>query len=122
MTNENNVTYDTPIKPSPSNDDKNIATIIHLSGMLFSFVPSLVVWLLKKDDNTYIAVEAKEALNFQLSVVIAQLIAAVLVWVLIGFLLMPIIWLANIALCIIAAIKTSKGETYRYPFSLRLIN
>lgn len=122
MTNENNVTYDTPIKPSPSNDDKNIATIIHLSGMLFSFVPSLVVWLLKKDDNTYIAVEAKEALNFQLSVVIAQLIAAVLVWVLIGFLLMPIIWLANIALCIIAAIKTSKGETYRYPLSLRLIN
>jgi hypothetical protein len=122
MSSENTVTYDTPSKPSPSNDDKNIATITHLSGMLFSFVPSLVVWLLKKDDNAYIAAEAKEALNFQLSVVIAQLIAAVLVWVLIGFLLMPIIWLANIALCIIAAIHTSKGETYRYPFSLRLIN
>lgn len=122
MSSENTVTYDTPSKPSPSNDDKNIATITHLSGMLFSFVPSLVVWLLKKDDNAYIAAEAKEALNFQLSVVIAQLVAAVLVWVLIGFLLMPIIWLANIALCIIAAINTSKGETYRYPFSLRLIN
>jgi len=122
MSSENTVTYETPGRPSPSNDDKNIATITHLSGMLFSFVPSLAVWLLKKDDNAYIAAEAKEALNFQLSVVIAQLIAAVLVWVLIGFLLMPIIWLANIALCIIAAINTSKGETYRYPFSLRLIN
>jgi uncharacterized Tic20 family protein len=122
MSSENTVTYDAPSKPSPSNDDKNIATITHLSGMLFSFVPSLVVWLLKKDDNAYIAAEAKEALNFQVSVVIAQLVAAVLVWVLIGFLLMPIIWLANIALCIIAAINTSKGETYLYPFSLRLIN
>jgi len=122
MSSENTVTYDTPGKPSPSNDDKNIASITHLSGMLFSFVPSLVVWLLKKDDNSYIAAAAKEALNFQLSVVIAQLIAAVLMWVLIGFLLMLIIWLANIALCIIAAINTSKGQTYRYPFSLRLIN
>ena len=122
MSSEKTVTYDTPSKPSPSNDDKNIATIIHLSGMLFSFVPALVVWLLKKDDNAYIAAEAKEALNFQVSIVIAQLVAAVLVWVLVGFLLMPIIWLANIAFCIIAAINSSKGETYRYPFSLRLIN
>jgi uncharacterized Tic20 family protein len=122
MSTDSTVTYDTPNDPEPSNDDKNIATITHLSGMLFAFIPSLVVWLLKKDDNAYIAAQAKEALNFQVTIVIAQLVAAVLIWVLIGFLLMPLIWLANIVLCIIAAINTSKGETYRYPFSLRLIN
>ncbi len=107
---------------TPSNDDKNIATITHLGGTVFSFIPALIVWILKKNDNEYIASQAKEALNFQITVLIAQFIAGVLALILIGFVFMGIIWLANIVLCIIAAISTSKGETYRYPFTLRLIN
>jgi len=106
----------------PSNDDKNIATITHLGGIVFSFFPAFIVWVLKKDDNEYIASQAKEALNFQISVLLAQFIAGILALILIGFLFMFIIWLLNIVLCIIAAISTSKGETYRYPFTLRLIN
>lgn len=106
----------------PSNDDKNIATITHLGGILFSALPAFIVWLLKKDDNEYIATQAREALNFQITVLLAQFIAGILVWLLIGFVLIPIIWLLNIVLCIIAAISTSKGETYRYPCTLRLIN
>lgn len=113
MTNENT---------SPSNDDKNIATITHLGGTVFSFVPALIVWILKKDDSEYIADQAKEALNFQITVLLAYFVAWILVWILIGFAFLGIIWLANIVLCIVAAISTSKGETYRYPFTLRLIN
>lgn len=108
--------------PAPSNDDKNIATITHLGGTIFSFIPALIVWVLKKDDSEYIAAQAKEALNFQITVLLAQFIAGLLAIILIGFLFMAIIWLANIVLCVIAAISTSKGEAYRYPFSLRLIN
>lgn len=111
-----------PNNTEPSNDDKNIATITHLGGTVFSFIPALIVWVLKKDDNEYIATQAREALNFQITVLIAQFIAGVLALILIGFVFMGIIWLANIVLCIIAAISTSKGETYRYPFTLRLIN
>ena len=107
---------------NPSGDDKNIATITHLAGIVFSFAPALIVWLLKKDDSEYIASQAKEALNFQITMLIAQFIAGILVWILIGFMLLPIIWLLNIVLCIIAAISTSKGENYRYPICLRLIN
>ena len=106
----------------PNNDDKNIATITHLGGILFSFVPALIVWLLKKDDNEYIAAQAKEALNFQITVLLAQFVAGVLIFILVGFLLLAIIWVINVVLCIIAAISTSKGESYRYPFTLRLIN
>ncbi|MFZ3088295.1 MAG: DUF4870 domain-containing protein [Methylotenera sp.] len=106
----------------PSNDDKNIATITHLGGILFSFVPALIVWLLKKDDSEYIAAQAKEALNFQITVLLAQFVAGVLIFILVGFLLLAIIWVFNVVLCIIAAISTSKGENYRYPFTLRLIN
>jgi len=106
----------------PSSDDKNIATITHLGGTVFSFVPGLLVWILKKDDSAYLVDQAKEALNFQISVLIAYFISGILVWLLIGFLLIPLIWLLNVVFCIIAAISSSKGETYRYPFCLRLIN
>ncbi|EUJ09458.1 hypothetical protein Meth11DRAFT_0252 [Methylophilaceae bacterium 11] len=106
----------------PNNDDKNIATITHLGGTVFSFIPGLLVWALKKDDNAFIADQAKEALNFQITVLIAQFVAGILAIILIGFVLMGIIWLLNIVFCIVAAISSSKGETYRYPFCLRLMN
>ena len=107
---------------NPSNDDKNIATVTHLGGTVFSFIPGLLVWILKKDDSAYIADQAKEALNFQITVLIASFIASILIWLIIGLALLPIIWLVNIVFCIIAAIASSKGETYRYPLCLRLIN
>ncbi len=107
----------------PNNDDKNIATITHLGGTVFSFVPALIVWLLKKDDSQFIADQAKEALNFQITVAIAMFVCTtVLSWILVGLAFIPIIWVANIIFCIIAAVATSKGETYRYPLCLRLIN
>ena len=105
-----------------SSDDRNIATVTHLGGTVFSFIQGLLVWILKKDDSAYVADQAKEALNFQITVLIAQFIAGILAVILIGFLFMGIIWLLNVVFCIIAAISTSKGETYRYPFCLRLIN
>jgi uncharacterized protein len=107
---------------APSNDDKNIATVTHLAGTVFSFIPGLVVWVLKKDDSAYLADQSKEALNFQITVLMAAFVAKLLMWVLIGFAIFPLIILANIVFCIIAAISTSKGETYHYPICLRLIN
>jgi uncharacterized Tic20 family protein len=106
----------------PNSNDKNIVTITHLGGILFSFIPSLVVWLLKKDDSEYIAAQAKEALNFQITLLLAQFVAYVLIFILVGFLLLGLIWIFNIVFCIIAAISSSKGEYYRYPLTLRLIN
>ncbi len=107
---------------NPSNDDKNIATVTHLGGTVFSLIPALIVWILKKDDSAYISDQAKEALNFQITVLIAQFIAGILAIILIGFIFMGIIWILNVVFCIIGAIASSKGEAYRYPLCLRLIN
>lgn len=107
---------------TPDNNEKNIATITHLGGILFSFIPALIVFLLKKDDSPYIAAHAREALNFQITLLIGQMLAYVLVFVLVGFLLLGVIWLINVIFCIVAAIASSKGEPYRYPLTLRLIN
>ena len=105
-----------------SADDKNIVVLTHLGGILFSFLPGLIVWLLKKDDNAYIGENAREALNFQITLMIAYFISWILAFILIGFALIMLLWLANIILSIMAAVATSKGESYRYPFALRLIN
>jgi uncharacterized protein len=105
-----------------SSDDKNIAVLTHLGGIFFGFIPALIVWLLKKDDSAFIGEQAREALNFQITVLIGYVVAWVLAFVLIGFLLLPAIYVANLVLCIIAAVNVSKGEEYRYPFALRLIS
>jgi uncharacterized Tic20 family protein len=106
---------------APAND-KNIAVITHITGIFFSIFPGLIVWLLKKDESPYLGEQAREALNFQITLLIAYVVSGILVVILVGFLLIWLVWVANIIFSIIAAIAASKGENYRYPFSLRLIN
>lgn len=65
--------------------------------------------------------QAKEALNFQITITIAMLICIVLTIVIIGGILAPIVGILNLVFCIIAAVKANNGEAYRYPFALRLI-
>lgn len=122
MSDHNSIEPSTSVITTPSNDDRNLATITHLGGTVFSVFPALIVWILKKDDSAYVGEQAKEALNFQITVLMAQFIAGILMFILIGFIMVPIIWLANIILCIVAAIATSKGGTYRYPLTVRLIS
>lgn len=105
-----------------SADEKNIAVLTHLAGTVFSIFPSLIVWLLKRDDSAYIGDQARDALNFQITVLIAYAVSSVLMVILVGFVLMGLVWLGNILFSIVAAIAASKGEYYRYPFTLRLLN
>ncbi len=105
-----------------SADDKNLAVIAHLGGTMFSIFPSLLIWLTSRRSNIFVSEQAREALNFQITLIILYFIAYVLTFVLIGFVLIGILWFANIVLCIFGAISSSKAETYRYPLTLRLIN
>src|SRR5689334_4666129 len=103
-------------------NDKNIAVLTHIGGIFFGFIPSLIVWLLKKEENPFLGEQAREALNFQITVLIGYVIAWALAFLLIGFILFPLLWITNVVLSIMAAVAVSKGEDYRYPFALRLIN
>jgi uncharacterized Tic20 family protein len=120
-----NDTVAPPIAPAgtASQEDRTLALITHLSGIILSFVVPLVVWLTNKDkaDKGFLTDQAREALNFQITVAIAWVIAMVLSVLLIGFLLYPIILIGNLILCILAGVKANEGVAYRYPFALRLI-
>ena len=105
---------------------RNRAMVSHLAGFVgFVGVPSLigplVAWLIWKDDPT-VEAHAKEALNFQISWFIWGAIAALTIFVLIGFVLFPVVALAWIILTIIGAVRASEGELYRYPATIRFVS
>jgi hypothetical protein len=81
----------------------------------------LIIYLLKKEESAYVAEHAKEALNFQISLLIYYVISFVLMLVLVGVFLMIAVYVASLILCIIAAVKASSDILYRYPLSIRLI-
>ena len=105
----------------PSKDDCNLAMLAHLLGTFTSFIGALIIWLVKKDDSPFVATEGAEALNFQITIALGWIIAAALSVILIGVLLYPVLFLANLILCILAAVSASKGRPYRYPLTLRLV-
>jgi uncharacterized Tic20 family protein len=115
-----------PVPPPAGHaqDERNIAMLTHLSGFIFSIIVPLIVWLMHKDraDKGYLVAEAKEALNFQITVLIGYVICWILTMILIGVLLGWLLWIANLVFCLIAAVRVSADGSYRYPFSLRLVN
>ena len=113
--------------PPPSGaapqEDRTIALITHLSGIVAGFIVPLIMWLINKDkpEKSWLTDQSKESLNFQITILIAYVICVVLSAVLIGAFLMPIVWLVNLVFCILGGVASNKGESYRYPFALRLI-
>jgi uncharacterized Tic20 family protein len=111
-----------------SKEERNWAMIAHLSALLVyptligGIVAPLVIWLIRKDDMSFAADQAKETLNFQITVYLVGLVCGVLFLILIGFVLMGLLVIVHVVLTIVAAVKASEGVAYRYPFNLRLIS
>jgi uncharacterized Tic20 family protein len=108
--------------------DRTWVILCHLTALtLFIGLPfgniigPLVVWLLKKQESTAIDAHGKEALNFQISMTLYSLMAGLSLFVVIGIVLLPLVLITDLVLIIIAAIKASNGEFYRYPLTIRLI-
>jgi uncharacterized Tic20 family protein len=97
-----------------------------LLGLFFHFLGHifgpLIVWLVKRGDSAEIDAHGKESLNFQLSMLIYDAVAVVLCIVLIGIPILILLWVLNTVLVIVASIKASEGQLYRYPLTIRLIN
>ena len=124
MTDGNEFTAPPPAPSgAPSEDQKTLALITHISGIVLGFIVPLIIWLINKDqaDKGFINEQAKEALNFQITLLFVYVVGIVLSIILIGALINMAAWVACVVLSIIAGIKAQKGEAYRYPFAIRLI-
>ncbi|MBU6247377.1 MAG: DUF4870 domain-containing protein [Xanthomonadaceae bacterium] len=123
---------DPPAAGAPSADERQWAMFAHLSALVGGlltghwlgigcFLAPLIIWQVKKDTMPFVADQAKEALNFNITVAIGGLLCGLLMFVLVGFLLLPALAIVWLVLVIIASIKANEGVAYRYPFALRLI-
>jgi uncharacterized Tic20 family protein len=109
--------------PLPKGSDKIWSILSHLSiflGVGFIILP-LVVFLAMKGESGYVTSNAREALNFHISILIYAICSVPLAFCFIGGPLAILIGIASLILAIVAAVKASDGQCFRYPLTLRLV-
>ena len=97
------------------------ATLAHLLGIVSGPIGPLVIWLVMKGDSQ-VEPQAREALNFQITVWLVSILGAILTIVYIGYLIVILAMVFNVVFCVIAASYAHSGMPYRYPICLRLFD
>lgn len=117
------------VAPLTETEDRQWASFAHLGGILW-FLPSLVIWLVFKDRGRFTAIEAKEALNFQITLLFGyfaiNFIGVFLAIVTFGIGgvftgLAWVLWIAGVIFSVLGFMQAKDGKHYRYPFAVRLI-
>lgn len=110
-----------------SDSERNWAMFCHLSAFASFFFPfggiigPLVCWLSKKDESVWVYVNGRDALNFQLSILLYMTLVFPLCFILVGIPLIGVLLILKIVCIIIASVRASKGETFRYPLAIPFI-
>ncbi|MET3878189.1 MULTISPECIES: DUF4870 domain-containing protein [Chitinophaga] len=131
-------------------DERTWGAVVHLGGIIGmlilptvgNIIGVLIFWLIKKNESTFVDSQGKEAINFQITLSIAAVIVNLInniatgFWSLTSFWrhargefyntwgwtnLLGVLWLLNVIFSIIAAVKASNGQSYKYPLSVRLV-
>jgi uncharacterized Tic20 family protein len=117
-----------PTSTSTSSNTRTWCVLAHATALAGFFVPwaghivgPLIVWLAKCGDSAEIDTHGKESINFQISMLIYNAIAAILCLVLIGIPILILLHILNIIFVIVASIQASEGKLYHYPLAIRLI-
>ncbi len=123
----------------PSAEERQWAMFAHLSALLGGlitagwagsigcFLGPLIIWQMKKETMPFVSQQAKEALNFNITLAAIMLVLLLLTFISLGLLffitipLMIIVGITALVFIVIAAIKANEGVAYRYPFAIRLI-
>jgi uncharacterized Tic20 family protein len=108
-------------------DARTWAMLCHVAAFAGYIIPfghiiaPLVIWLIKKDESPFVDDQGRESLNFQISISIYAIIAALLTLVVIGAVLLIALVIFDVVMVIIAAVRANSGEQYRYPLCMRFI-
>jgi len=107
-----------PVSPS---EEKTWTTLVHISPLLLGFVGPVIVWAIYKDRSRWIRLHATEALNFSILASIVYVVSYILMFVVIGFITFPVMWVVSLIFAIMAAMAANRGEYKPYPFNARMI-
>jgi len=98
-----------------------LAALLPILTVVGGIVAPLIIWQIKKDEHPFVNEQGKEAVNFQISILIYELVAVLLMVVCVGAFLLFAVMIFNIVFLVIAAIKANDGFHYRYPLCIRFI-
>lgn len=113
--------------PTPSASANQLAGLAHVLGIVTSFVAPLIIWLTNSSRDPHVDANAKEALNFQITIAAAHIVNAILsavlffVWPLFAWFVTIALWAISVFWGLLAFLSANSGATYRYPFSFRII-
>lgn len=105
-----------------ASEERNWALAAHLSTIVIQFIGPLLVMLIQGPKSPFVRAHAVEALNFNISITIYFVISLVAMLVVVGLIMLPIVLIGWFVCTILATIAASKGEAYRYPFTIRLVS
>ena len=108
-------------RPMSPADEKLWATLIHIGGVFFYFLPSLIGYLLLRDRGPFIRGHSATALNFQLTMLLGYAVGGITSIIGIGLVVLLVVPILVIVFSIIAAVAANRGETYSYPLSIAFI-
>jgi uncharacterized Tic20 family protein len=107
-------------KGMSESDERMMAMFCHLGGIIGGFVVPLIIWLIKKEESKYIDYHGKEALNFQITMGIAQLVCLPLAFCTFGLSSLAVLAI-TIVFAVLAGTAANRGERYSYPMTFRFI-
>ncbi len=113
-----------PAAPQPLNpsDEKLWATLVHVAGVFFSFLPALIGYIVLKDRGPFVRAHAATALNFQITLIIAEVVGWVSIWIGVGLFILIAVYILRIVFSIIAAVAANRGEWYAYPLAIKFLS
>jgi len=108
---------------TPTSDERTLAVLAHILSIVpgIGIFGPLIIYLIRRDGPAFVTENAKESLNFQITVYVFYVIGWLLMWIGIGLLILGGLWFVNLILVIVASVQVSENKIYRYPFNLRLI-
>ena len=107
-------------QPETSQDARNMAMLCHILGLL-GFIAPLIIWLIERDKHRFVDEHGREAMNYQISLMIYSAAAWLSCLILIGFILTPILMIAHVVLVIIGAVKAQQGQPWHYPIAISFL-
>lgn len=115
--------YGAPMQPQLSDaEQRQWAMFAHIGGIILSFIAPLVIWLMYKERGRFVEEQAKEALNFQITLIIASIAVAIISVITLGIgSILYVAFIVALVFMIMAAVAVNKGEAYRYPVNIRFI-
>ncbi|MCA1943439.1 MAG: DUF4870 domain-containing protein [Yonghaparkia sp.] len=113
--------YASAPQPMSPGDEKLWATLVHIGGIFFGFIPALLGYLLLKDRGPFVRGHTATALNFQLTMVIASAVGVITSLIVIGIIILAAVSVLILVFSIIAALAANRGEAYTYPLTITFL-